>query len=203
MSSSTQSSSTSTPSIVDTKETQKPIKDINYNLINAMSHILESLIKENVQYAKSKKINKKYSVYNNKYIPGISITDYLYRIVRYTEISSSSLILALIYIDRICNDNSIILTYYNIHRLLFSSIMLAIKYNEDYKYNFNFYAEVAGMKVKELSQLEQNFFIHIGCNLYVDSKEFQKYSNYLLNKYINYKDKYVIIKIINLRKIND
>ena len=50
MSSSTQSSSTSTPSIVDTKETQKPIKDINYNLINAMSHILESLIKENVQY---------------------------------------------------------------------------------------------------------------------------------------------------------
>ena len=38
----------------------------------------------------SKKINKKYSVYNNKYIPGISITDYLYRIVRYTEISSSS-----------------------------------------------------------------------------------------------------------------
>ena len=90
MSSSTQSSSTSTPSIVDTKETQKPIKDINYNLINAIKHILESVIKENVQYEKKKKINKKYSVYNNKYIPGISITDYLYRIVRYTEISSSS-----------------------------------------------------------------------------------------------------------------
>ena len=184
MSSSTQSSSTSTPSVIDTKETQKISKEINYNFINAMSHILECLIKENTQYATSKKINKKFSVYNNKYIPGISIVDYLYRIVRYTEISSSSLILALIYIDRICNDNSIILTYYNIHRLLFSSIMLAIKYNEDYKYKFKYYAEVAGMKVKELSQLEQNFFKHIGCNLYVDSKEYQKYNNYLLHYFV-------------------
>ena len=67
-------------------------------------------------------------------IPNISINDYLTRIQVYSGIEKSTLILSLILIDHLCKKAELILTYYNIHRILFGVVLISIKYNEDSYY---------------------------------------------------------------------
>ena len=85
--------------------------------------------------------------FSSSIIPNISIEEYLIRIQTYANIEKNTLILSLIYIDRLCKIASITLTYYNIHRILFISILISIKYNEDQYYNNKYYAEIAGVKL--------------------------------------------------------
>ena len=49
-------------------------------------------------------------------IPIISIKEYLQHVYKYSRFNSSTIILILIYIDRICNINKCKLSYYNIHK---------------------------------------------------------------------------------------
>ena len=87
-------------------------------------------------------------------IPNITINNYLMRIQNYSGIDKTTLILALIYIDRICEIAEITITYYNIHRLLFAAILIAIKYNEDIYFENTYYSQIAGISVKELKKIE-------------------------------------------------
>ena len=73
------------------------------------------------------------------------------------------------------------LTYYNIHRILFSAVLISIKYNEDCYYDNKYYSEIAGVKLKELNSLEYNFIRMLNCELYVSRKLFDKYQIYLDN----------------------
>ena len=78
-----------------------------------------------------------------------------------------------------CKRSNIILTPYNIHRVLFSSVIISIKYNEDSYYDNNFYAQIAGIKPDELQLLEYKFFELNDFNVYVSDKEFEQYEKYL------------------------
>ena len=89
------------------------------------------------------------------------------------------MILSLIYIDRLCKLGNIVLTYYNIHRILFTAILLAIKYNEDEFFENNYYADIAGIKICELKVIEYNFFCICDFNLFVNDDIFINYSRYL------------------------
>lgn len=73
----------------------------------------------------------------------------------------------------------IILTKYNIHRLLFTSILIATKYNEDIIYDNLFYSKIAGITIKELLILENSFLEIIDFDLYVSNDIYKKYSEYL------------------------
>lgn len=85
----------------------------------------------------------------------------------------------MIYIDRLTDISSIILTPYNIHRIIFVAILLAIKYNEDVYFEFNYYANIAGVSVNDLKKLESDFVYLIGFKFFVDNKEFGKYKLYI------------------------
>ena len=111
-------------------------------------------------------------------IPNISLYDYLSRIVQYTDIQESTLIIALIYIDRYSN------TYHNVsghimHKLLFAAIVLAIKYNEDEIYRNDYYADIAGVDIKELNAMESELLFKLNFELYVDSDVFMTYNTAL------------------------
>ena len=80
-------------------------------------------------------------VFSANSIPGISINDYLIRIQTYSGIEKSTLILSLILIDHICKKTELVLTYYNIHRLVFTSILISLKFNEDTYYDNKYYSE--------------------------------------------------------------
>ena len=150
------------------------------SLIEKINSILESLIEENKNlenFKESMKLQKK-SIFFSKEFPEISVLDYLYRIQNISDAEENTFILALIYIDKICETASIVLSENNIHRILFMSILTAIKYNEDMYYDNEYYAIIAGISDKELKNMELEYLKLIKFELYVIKSKFDKYKNY-------------------------
>lgn len=160
------------------EEEEESINQIsNLDLIKAISQTLETILKGNKYRPNYREINKKQDkmVFSAKTIPKISIEDYLKRIQFYANMEKNTLIMSLIYIDRLCKIANLTLTYYNIHRILFTSILLSIKYNEDCFFDNKYYAEIAGIKTKELKSLEYNFSTMISFRFFVVNEIFEKY----------------------------
>ena len=153
----------------------------NLHLIKSISQTLSSIVENSKKQNNYKEILKKQSimVFSANLIPNISIQDYLIRIQTYSKIEKSTLIISLILIDRICQRANLTLTYYNIHRILFSSILISIKFNEDIYYDNKFYADIAGVKTKELKLLEYTFLSMLHFNLFIKNDLYEKYKDYL------------------------
>ena len=154
---------------------------INLDLIKSISNALTTILEENKKLDNYKEIVKLQSkmVFSASSTPGISLKDYLIRIQTYSGIEKSTLILSLILIDHICKKSQLILTYYNIHRLLFGSVLISIKFNEDTYYDNKFYSEIAGVKLKELKMIEYSFLELSDFNVCVNPQEFEQYRQYL------------------------
>lgn len=158
--------------------------NLDIELINAISKTLYLVLEQNEKLPDYNDIIKQQEKFpfSASAIPNISINNYLIRIQHYSGIDKTTLILALIYIDRICEIAEITITYYNIHRLLFAAILTAIKYNEDIYYDNSYYSQIAGVSVKELKKIEYCFLDLINFNLFVYETQYMKYKNYL-NQY--------------------
>ena len=109
----------------------------------------------------------------------ISLLDYLKRILKYINIECNTLILSIIYIDRICKDK-VFLNEFNIHRIMFISIIMAYLYNEDETEEEEDLALVGGISLKEMILLEHDFIDLIDFNFYVDEKIFEQYKKKFL-----------------------
>ncbi len=156
---------------------------LNSKISEGIIKILNKLIKKNKHLLNYQKVilKQEKSIFSQNHIPEISLENYLNRIKKYTEIEDNTLIISLIYIDRLLQESRLILTSYNIHRILFTSILLALKYNEDLIYEFYYYSKIAGVSVEELSQLESEFLHLIDFNLFVEKDEFNTYKEFLIN----------------------
>ena len=164
----------------DEEENEKPQLK-NQNLIKSISNVLTTILEENKKIHNYKEIVKKQSkmLFSANSIPGISINDYLSRIQLYSGIEKSTLILSLIQIDHTCKKSGLTLTYNNIHRLLFAAVLISIKFNEDTYYDNKYYAEIAGVKLKELKMIEYSFLDLNDFNIFVNQKEYEQYRSYL------------------------
>jgi hypothetical protein len=165
-----------------TKEDESP-KLQNKSLIKSISQTLESILENNKQLPNFKEILKSQAkmVFSANLIPNISIEDYLIRIQMYSNIEKSTLIISLILIDRLCQLSNLTLTYHNIHRIIFSAILISIKYNEDTYYDNKYYAEIAGVTLKELKILEYSFLSMVHFKLFIQEELYDKYIQYLDN----------------------
>ena len=147
-------------------------------IIIKISELLTDICDENTKDFKIEK-NPYLKIFISKNIPNISIKDYLERLYKYTKMNSSTIILILIYIDRLCNIYKFKLSYYNIHKLILASMIIAIKYNEDGYYLNKDYAKIGGVTITELCFLEYNFVSLINFNLFVSDELFKKYNDYI------------------------
>ena len=155
----------------------------NYNsLIKNIAFTLNGIISQTELEIKNQNlsINKNCPFYSEN-VPGISIEDYLQRIKIYTEFEDSTLVLSLIYIDRLSNEHNLLLTKHNIFKIIFTAILIAIKYNEDSVYKNKYYAGIFGVENAELNKLECIFTNLIDFKMYVSDKELQLYFNHLKN----------------------
>ena len=169
--------------------TKKEISSINIiqneeeitkvNIIGLISDLLNNICEENK--AKKEKRNSFIKHFTNINIPSISIRDYLMRLTKYSKINESTIIIILIYIDRICKINNVLLTFYNIHKLLLASFILAIKYNEEQYYSMLIYSKIGGVSLSELNKLEFEFIKLIGFNLFIRQNLYDKYYNDLMS----------------------
>ncbi len=104
-----------------------------------------------------------------------------FRIVKYSPCSPECYIIALIYIDRVMQRNqTLVLSSLNVHRLLLTSIMVAVKFCDDSTYNNAYYARVGGIGAAELNRLELDFLRRINWALAVPPPLFHRYHTELL-----------------------
>lgn len=150
-------------------------------LIESIANILSNVILKNKNLPYYSQLLKRQSKlpFNAQIIPSISIIEYLKRIVTYTKIEEETFISSLIFIDRLCNSQAIILTEFNIHRIIFTSVLLSIKYNEDLIFKMDYYAEICGVSTTELKKLESVYCKAMEFNFFISDSEFEKYKNYL------------------------
>ena len=156
------------------------LKEFNDEIINDelkgkilfISSLFEKLIENNTSKLNNSIFNLK--IFENEEIPTISINKYIERIVKYTNCEENTLILSLIYLDKICLKN-INLTVYNIHKFVFSSILISIKFNEDKIYKNDYYEYIAGVSLKELNLMEDNFLQILDYQVFVKKNIFNKY----------------------------
>jgi hypothetical protein len=149
----------------------------------SISTILEELLIQNskLSYYKKKIYEQSKMVFSCHKKPKISILEYINRIIKYTYLEKSSLIVSLIYLDRICQ-NDILLTDYNIHRLLFISIMVNIKFMEDKHFLNSFYAMICDVKLSYLNKMEYEFLSGIQFQLLINKNVYYKYRNLILKQ---------------------
>ena len=155
--------------------------DKNYiKLINILGKIIGDIIEKSVKY--EQKLNKfeenkddKKDFLCSKEIPKITITDYVRRFIKNTKPEPSTLILGVIYFDRICCNGNIILSFLNVYKLLLISLILAIKFNEEYFETNEFYGKVGGLKIKSINKLEIKVLKIMNYNLYVKQDLYENY----------------------------
>ena len=152
-------------------------KDLKKIIIKSIAQNLKGIIKENIQNNQMKFVIKSDLFYLNHF-PKISIEDYIKRIYTYTKMNISTLIIAVIYIDRFCETNGYILSLNNIHRILLAACLLSIKFNEDVNLGTQYYANVAGVPVNDLNNLECFLYVKLKFSLFVNYDFYQKYFEY-------------------------
>ena len=157
--------------------TQESLEDI----LCSISNVLDSLIRRNKNLKEYAKVVKKQSKrpFSASSVPQISIYDYLQRISNYAKPEENVFISMLIYIDRFCELSNTVLTEYNIHRILFVALVTAVKFHEDEIYGCNYYAEIGGITLKELLNLEYEFLSSLNFSLFIKDEEFLNYDEHL------------------------
>jgi hypothetical protein len=114
--------------------------------------------------------------------PAITIFDYLHRIARYALCSGECFVLALVYVDRIIQQNPhFVVNSLNIHRLLITSVMLAAKFFDDQYFNNAYYAKVGGVPANEMNSLEVEFLFMTNFSLFVTTDTYRQYYQELWN----------------------
>ena len=163
-----------------TNDREPPKEDIELKTVEIVSDLLKSICDKN----ESQTMNLNQNIikpFTTKMSPSISIKNYLLRLTKFTKMEESTMILILIYIDRICNYNNIQLNYRNIFKLILASTLVAIKFNEDVHYSLEVYAKIGGVQPSELENLEFHFLILIKFALNVDKNLYDKYSQTLVS----------------------
>ena len=68
-----------------------------------------------------------------------------------------------------------------IYRIIISSLVLAVKFNEDNFFDNHFYAKVGGLTTKELNDIEYHFLTLINFSLLIDDSVYLRYYSTLIN----------------------
>ena len=158
-------------------------KDLQKRIIKSIAQNLKGIIKENIQNNQMKFVNKSDIFYLNHF-PPISIENYINRIYKGTKMNISTLILSIIYIDRFCETNGYILSLNNVHRILLAACLLSLKFNEDVNIDAQYYANIAGVPINDLNNLECYLYVKLKFSLFVEYDFYQKYFEYF-SKSIN------------------
>lgn len=175
-----QTTISTSPSSCEEEESDYLHKNFDITFLSKVIQAITRVLSKNEKRKSYKKIIRKQlkMVFSSAEIPLISLQDYLVRIVQMIEIEEETIVTALIYLDRLCK-NKVALIQHNIHKLLFTAIMIAIKYNHDTHYSNKGFSYIAGIPLEDMNLMEYTFLNLIGYDLFIPEDFFTKYHNYL------------------------
>ena len=114
--------------------------------------------------------------FHSRSAPGISVLDYLRRIIRFTKVEKSILLLTLHYVDQMCARTTLFnLSSLTAHRFIIASIAVASKGLCDTFCTNSLYARVGGISLAELNILEREFLRGIDWRLTCTREVLQEY----------------------------
>lgn len=115
-------------------------------------------------------------------IPSILFSDYIKRILKYTEASNEAFILSIYYIYKLkTRVHEDFISEYSIHRIYLTSLLISIKYIDDIFNTNSFYARVGGIKTPELNKLEVEFVSRMKFDFYFEESCFYKFYDKNIN----------------------
>ena len=160
--------------------------DLKNHIINSISLSLKDIINENKK-SNSNYVNK--DIFYLSFIPPISLEDYIKRLMKYSKMDISTLIISIIYIDYFCDKNKYYLTPNNIFRILLSTCLLSLKFNEDITIKYKTYAEIAAVSIEDLKNLEFYMYLKLHFTLNVKYELYKSYYDYFSNYKITKNEK--------------
>lgn len=108
--------------------------------------------------------------------PSISLKSYLELCLQHFCCSDECYVLALVYINRISKSQPCLtVCSLNVHRLLFFSLLLATKFQDDRGYSNKYYARLGGLPLEEVNMLELKFLKLLDWRAKVEPQEYQFY----------------------------
>ncbi|KAI8893653.1 cyclin-domain-containing protein [Globomyces pollinis-pini] len=123
------------------------------------------------------------SRFHSRSPPSITISNYLERIVKYSNVTTSTVLCIVIYLDRVCSlQPDFIISSLTIHRFLLVSITCGSKAFCDSFLPNRLYAKVGGLDVEELGILEFEFLKLIDWNLSASIEVIQQYYTSLIKQ---------------------
>ncbi|KAJ3202251.1 hypothetical protein HDU67_000683 [Dinochytrium kinnereticum] len=142
-------------------------------LIYLIAEILDRLTSHNDRIAMSP---SNITRFHSKRPAGISIIDYLRRIVKHGAVNRSCLMAVLVYMDRMCSRNStFMVSSLTVHRFIITSIAISCKAHSDTYYSNKVYAELGGLPLRELSALELELVFLLNWDLVTTRERLQIY----------------------------
>ncbi len=158
---------------INDEEEEEMLSERIKNFAKSISNIINELIDSN---SKNENENKN-DIFDTKGIPDISLYEYLIRIISYSNCEENTLILSLIYIDKIAKIKQ--LNKFNIYKIVFTSILISLKFYEDEIFPNSYYSQIAGVSEKELIIMEYDFFILLNFNLFIKEEIFNTFKKAL------------------------
>lgn len=111
----------------------------------------------------------------------INFQDYIIRLMKHTDAESNSIIYALCLIDKLCDSNKLCLTYKNIHKVFFISLIISIKWLEDFTFSDKHYSKCGGISLKEYIVLESSFIYLLDYKVQINDNKFDIYKKFIDN----------------------
>jgi len=151
------------------------------HLVVLIADMLQRLITHNDQIPLSP---ESLTRFHSRSPPGITVLEYLRRIVKYTNVERTCLLITLHYIDQICARlTRFTISSLTVHRFIISSIAVSSKALCDVFCTNSHYAKIGGIRVVELNLLEKEFLAAIDWRLTCTRELLQEYYVNLARKH--------------------
>ena len=81
---------------------------------------------------------------------------------------------------RLITRNEIVLRFSNVYKIILGACVLSVKFNEDSKFPFSYYAKIGGITVSELSEVEFSIYTRLNFELFVNEDKLNESLRVLL-----------------------
>lgn len=159
----------------DGAETMEVVPLTGDSFIQGLSTVLSIWVQETAKGASTEGETRQVGRFHSSRAPSISIHDYLKRLRKYFFCSDECFVHALVYIDRIGKNDSIMVCDLTVHRLLMIAVMIAAKFHDDEFYANAYYGKAGGMTLREVNVLEVMMLKELNWRTLVPVEEYQLY----------------------------
>ncbi|ORC88835.1 uncharacterized protein TM35_000152660 [Trypanosoma theileri] len=155
------------------------------SIVNALREVVDQnqqLLQQQKQQQTSIPVDSVFAIFQQQGThPQLTFQDFVHRTVEYTFISPSSLLAAIIYLDRLClRHPTLLITESNVLRLFLTSVRVASKVVELRSINNRHFANVFGLDTVTINLLEGVFVKQLQFDVFLSPEEFAEYARGLL-----------------------